>query len=272
MDRNQRIAFLLIIALIVCALGTSSLVAQDGPRSVSPDVNTPKAISNGFPQQPHAAVPYDPEAPERPRVDRHSAPVSDPAIQGSDSSAEHALTPLRRRSNSDSAIEKDSTGSTGGSSSGGAVLATMVVLLLFALGLARLFFKRSPYSVNGLPTEAVDVLGRRVVDPRTSIYMIKVGSRMILLGSSPGGLSSLAEITDPIEVASLANICAASQRSGPDAVKWLSKLWAGRTNAVESRSFDDQLGEQLFEEAQRGESTRVDSLTVDINRERHRAG
>ena len=152
------------------------------------------------------------------------------------------------------------------------MLAALVVGLLFVLGLAKLFLKRSPYAISGLPREAIDVLGRRVVDPRNSVYIVKVGSRMIVLGSSPGGLTSLADITDPIEVASLANICAAAQQSRPDAARWLSKLWPGSKTVVESRPFDDQLGEKLFEAAQQGEPVRVDSLTVGTGREQHRAG
>ena len=272
MDRNQRIAYLLTVALIVCNQRPSSMSAQDSQTSARPGVNAPKAISNGFPQQPQTTVPYDSQA-SRHGADRfNGAPYSTPDAQPSVPDSGDVQTPLKRRLNSDSEGEVDASLSANGNSTAGAVLTTVVVLLLFALGLAKLFLKRSPYAIGGLPTEAIDVVGRRVIDPRNSVFMIKVGSRMILLGSSPGGLSSLAEITDPIEVASLANICAASQRSAPDAVKWLGKLWPGRTTVVETRPFDDQLGERLFDEAQRGESARVDSLTVDIGRERHRAG
>lgn len=272
MDCNQRIAFLLFGTLILCAADGGNSFAQDGKFSARPGVNTPTTLSIGAPPRPAAGNPRgNPAGSENPRNADPSTFANGPAQQTAEP-ASRTVTPLKRSSGLPSGDDAGSASKDAGSSSAGAFLAALVVVLLFVLGLAKLFLKRSPYSISGLPTDAVDVLGRRAVDPRNSVYMIKVGSRLILMGSSPNGLSSLAEITDPIEVASLSNVCAAASQTGPDAAKWLSKLWPKTTTVVETRPFDDRLGEKLFEEAQRDETGRVDSLTIATGREQHRAG
>ncbi|NQV25480.1 MAG: flagellar biosynthetic protein FliO [Rhodopirellula sp.] len=272
MDCNQRIASLLIGTLILCASDVDRIQAQDSGFSGTPGVNAPRKLPNGVLRQPSNPIARD--KPAVPENGVHSDLSSFAAFESLPTAVnpEGVKTPLRRNSSSSSRDDAAPDDKPTGSSSAGSVLAVLVVVLLFVLGLAKVFLKRSPYSISGLPIDAVDVLGRRAVDPRNSVYMVKVGSRLILLGSSPNGLSSLAEITDPIEVASLANICAAAKQSGPDAVKWLSKLWPGTTTVVESRPFEDQLGEKLFEDAERNESGRIDSLSIATSRERHRAG
>ena len=270
MDCNQRIAFSLFGALILCASSVQYLLAQDGRFTASPGVNTPKSLSNNVPRESDTTNPRHlqtvPENAGRDNVSPISTVLTVPQPN------QRPVTPLKRNSGLPAANNDQSTTEGSGGSSAGAFLAVLVVLLVFALGLAKLFLKRSPYAITGLPPDAVDVLGRRAVDPRNSVYMIKVGSRLILMGSSPGGLSSLAEITDPIEVASLTNVCAAAKQTGPDAARWLSKLWPKTTTVVENRPFEDQLGAKLFEEAQQNESGRVDSLTISTGREGHRAG
>lgn len=270
MDCNQRIAFSLFGALILCASSVQSLLAQDGRFTASPDVNTPKSLSNNVPRESKTTNPRHLQTVPENAGRENASPIS--TVLAVPQPNQRPVTPLKRNSGLPSANGDQSTTGPSGGSSSGAFLAVLVVLMVFALGLAKLFLKRSPYAITGLPPDAVDVLGRRAVDPRNSVYMIKVGSRLILMGSSPGGLSSLAEITDPIEVASLTNVCAAAKQTGPDAAKWLSKLWPKTTTVVESRPFEDQLGAQLFEEAQQDESGRVDSLTISTGRERHRAG
>jgi flagellar biogenesis protein FliO len=277
MDCNRRIAFLLFGALILCAMQTEKIAAQETSFSPSPGVNTPKTLSRGISQESNGAAPQRVlTLPDNPRNDGQTAFTSIPAPVVTARSAtafpDRPVTPLKRTSALPSESDNASTKKPTDGPSAGTFLAGLVVVLLFVLGTAKLLLKRSPYSIGSLPTDAVDVLGRRAVDPRNSVYMVKVGSRLILMGASPSGLSSLAEITDPIEIASLTNVCAAAKQTGPDAAKWLSKLWPKTTTIVESRTFDDQLGQKLFEEAQRDESGRVDSLNIATGRERHRAG
>jgi hypothetical protein len=57
MDCNQRVAFSLFGALILFASSTHNLSAQDGRFTASPDVNTPKSLTNNVPQESDKATP-----------------------------------------------------------------------------------------------------------------------------------------------------------------------------------------------------------------------
>ena len=88
--------------------------------------------------------------------------------------------------------------------------------LLFVVGFivvgARWLKSRSPNTARGLPSEAFDVLGRKALDTRNSVLLVRSGSRLLLLSLSPHGLQTLAEITDPVEVDCLAGLCHATHR------------------------------------------------------------
>jgi flagellar biogenesis protein FliO len=83
-------------------------------------------------------------------------------------------------------------------------LALIVVVIVLA---ARVWKKHGPRINAGVPAEALEVLGRRHLDARQTIHLVRLGSRILVLGSSPAGLRTLAEITDPVEVDSLAGLC-----------------------------------------------------------------
>ena len=84
--------------------------------------------------------------------------------------------------------------------------ALLVVLTLFLVG-AKLWRKHIPVANIGLPTEAIEILGRKPIEPRLFVYLIRCGSRILVVGSSADGLQTLAEVTDPVEVDYLAGIC-----------------------------------------------------------------
>jgi flagellar biogenesis protein FliO len=277
MDCNQRVVLRLLSALMVCAVGAEGTFAQERLRSTgSAAATNPQATAGSFSQRPQQPAPRSQQSVvEQVKRDSTFSPLIQPqaSVHEPPGFDVQSRTPIPLKPRAGAVLENGngSPNTSNPGSSAGLVLSALVVVLLLLLGLAKLFLKRSPYAINGLPREVIDVLGRRVVDPRNSIYMVKVGGRMVLLGSSPNGLTSLAEISDPIEVAALANICTAAQQPRADAANWLKSLWPRTRDKVESRTFDDQLGERLFEEAQQGESRRVNGLTVGTIRERHRA-
>jgi len=84
--------------------------------------------------------------------------------------------------------------------------ALLVVLTLFLAG-AKLWRKQIPVANIGLPTEAIEILGRKSIEPRLFVYLIRCGSRILVVGSSADGLQTLAEVTDPVEVDYLAGVC-----------------------------------------------------------------
>jgi flagellar biogenesis protein FliO len=49
----------------------------------------------------------------------------------------------------------------------------------------------------------VRVLTRTYLGSKTSVYLLKVGDRVVLVGSAPSGLTALTEITNPTEVTRL---------------------------------------------------------------------
>jgi flagellar biogenesis protein FliO len=87
-----------------------------------------------------------------------------------------------------------------------AVCALAVVVCLILL-LGRVFRKHSPLFGQALPSEALEVLGRRFLDPRQSVLLLRIGSRILVVGSSTAGLQGLGELSDPVEVDLIAGIC-----------------------------------------------------------------
>ena len=106
-------------------------------------------------------------------------------------------------------VERSSRTATAGW--GSTVWPLLAIVVAIVLG-TRWLKKYSPTAARGLPSEAFDVLGRRLVDQRTSVVMARCGSRILVFSLSPQGLQTLAEITDPVEVDCLAGLCHTAQR------------------------------------------------------------
>jgi flagellar biogenesis protein FliO len=83
-------------------------------------------------------------------------------------------------------------------------LAMVICLILI---LARIFRRHAPLFSQALPAEALEVLGRRFVDQRQSIVLLRIGSRILVVGSSAAGLQGIGELTDPVEVDLIAGMC-----------------------------------------------------------------
>ncbi len=86
------------------------------------------------------------------------------------------------------------------------VITLGLVLVLFTFGLKWLQ-RYGPASFRGLPTAAVEVLGRRPLEPKVSLHIVRCGSRVLVLGVGPDGVRTLSEITDPVEVDLLVGAC-----------------------------------------------------------------
>ena len=54
-----------------------------------------------------------------------------------------------------------------------------------------------------------EVLSRVKLEPRASVHLLRVGSRVLVVGSAADGLSSLGEIDDPVEAEALIAACRA---------------------------------------------------------------
>jgi flagellar biogenesis protein FliO len=85
----------------------------------------------------------------------------------------------------------------------GSLLAVVALIYLTA----KVLKKGLPASQPSLPAEVVEVLGRKSLDHRNSLHLVRFGSKILILGSSQAGLTSLSEISDPGEVEHLTGLC-----------------------------------------------------------------
>ena len=96
------------------------------------------------------------------------------------------------------------------STSGSAGLWTTIIALGSIVGVLTLVGRwLKPYvgAPRGLPMEAFELLGRRLIEPKVAVHLVRCGGRVLILGVSPEGVRTLSEITDPIEVERLTATC-----------------------------------------------------------------
>lgn len=144
------------------------------------------------------------DADERPVV----APRRNPVPRSIEPAA--AVEPAPRRiskSPSGKVDEASSEPRPRSTSSPWAVGGPLVLLLVVVLAGATLWKRHGPGVTPGLPRDAVDVLGRRPLDPRTTLWLVRLGSKILVLGVSPAGVENLTEVSDPVEVDLLAGMC-----------------------------------------------------------------
>lgn len=85
-----------------------------------------------------------------------------------------------------------------------------VVLGLFFI-MAWFMRRNLPRGNARLPDEIVQVLGQSTLGNRQPVQLIRCGNKLVLLATTPQGLTPLTEITDPLEVDRLAGLCLQSQ-------------------------------------------------------------
>lgn len=98
---------------------------------------------------------------------------------------------------------------TKSASNGGGLWTTVLALgaIVTALALAGRWLKPYLGAPRGLPIEAFELLGRRLIEPKVSIHLVRCGGKILVLGVSPDGVRTLSEISDPQEVARLTETC-----------------------------------------------------------------
>lgn len=96
------------------------------------------------------------------------------------------------------------------STSNGAGLWTTVIALGSIVGVLTLVGRWiKPYVgvPRGLPIEAFELLGRRQLEPKVAVHLVRCGGRVLVLGVSTDGVRTLSEINDPGEVERLTETC-----------------------------------------------------------------
>lgn len=142
-----------------------------------------------------------------------------PASTGADQPIPLHRDPARRETASDS---ENTTGP-----SFGTILTALSVVVLLALGVARLLGRSRAQPGSARTTSPVDVLHRQNIDGKNGLCIVRVGSRLLVLSSSTNGLSPLSEITDPVEVEALTIELRAARESSDGALglvtRWLDR-------------------------------------------------
>jgi len=146
-------------------------------------------------------------------------------------------------------------------------LGGLIAVLALIYLTAKVLRKSMPAAQRTLPAEVIQVLGRKPLDYRHSIHLIRCGSRLLVVGASQEGLTTLCEMTDPVEIDYLAGLCKPSEpASVADTFNQLFRRFQGPP-AVESmvdsatHSNSDPAAQRLQERLQ--QSTRRESDDMD---------
>ena len=162
------------------------------------------AASGPIRQSSHAApVSATSDLVERAAENRSSAPPSPQAARGALAAGE-----VKTRLQAD---ESSANRPRDGLPRGASHLSTMLVSLAVVLGLFFLVawtLRRSlPRTAQRLPREVVEVLGQAALAHRQQAQLVRLGNKLLLVSVSSSGAETLAEVTDPVEVARLAALC-----------------------------------------------------------------
>ena len=87
----------------------------------------------------------------------------------------------------------------------------LIVVLIY--GGVYAFRRYVPTARNMFGGGAMKIIGRTYLGPKTCILLVKVGSRLVMVGVTPNGMSMLTEITDVGEVTAVTNEMAAGANS-----------------------------------------------------------
>ncbi len=90
------------------------------------------------------------------------------------------------------------------------IASSLAIVLGLFFTLAWFMRRNMPKASTRLPDEIVQVLGRTNLG-RQPVQLVRCGNKLILLATSPSGVTPLTEITDPLEVDRLAGLCQQSQ-------------------------------------------------------------
>lgn len=82
-----------------------------------------------------------------------------------------------------------------------ALVLVIGLILMIRLAIGRFNGRMGPAARRSNP--AIEVLSRIAIAPRNHLLLVRIGQRLLVLGDSPNGLSSLANLDNPEEVAAI---------------------------------------------------------------------
>jgi flagellar biogenesis protein FliO len=138
--------------------------------------------------------------------------------------------------------------------SGAGSLALVLGVFLLVVWVVR---RAIPGGSAQLPREALEVLGRAPLFARNNAYLVRCGSKLLLLNVSPTAVETLTEITDPDEVDRLRALC---QRGYGGAASTFRQALAGYARHDEAPyvgNHDDQFDFGHLDEMDRRQGARL---------------
>ena len=123
---------------------------------------------------------------------------------------------------------------------------TTLISLAVVLGL---FFavvwvlRPAPHASRRLPAEVIEVLGQTTLGHRQQAQLVRLGRTLLLIGVSPAGAETLAEVTDASEVDRLAALCRGpnAASAGPN-FRDVLQNFKDRTSAARTAKTQASLG------------------------------
>jgi flagellar biogenesis protein FliO len=95
----------------------------------------------------------------------------------------------------------------GGLPSAITVAASLAVVLGIFFLIAWAMRRTAPPGLTPLPGEVLEVLGRAPLAGRQQVYLLRCGTKLLLVSVTPTGAETLTEIIDPMEVDRLSGLC-----------------------------------------------------------------
>lgn len=161
---------------------------------------------------------------------RSAAPeIEMPAIEASAADVADTRTPIRRADSAgDELADRSSTPS----------LASSLAVLGLILGgvYVALNWLRRRQLADPLRGGAIELLASQRLDAQTTLHLVRIGPRVLALGSSPTGARTLAAIDDPEEIAVLVS---ASAAVGSPRARVRGRTTLGRRAPVSAGTDDD---------------------------------
>jgi len=134
-------------------------------------------------------------------------------------------TPIHR-----DAVTAPASGQARPAGSPGTTLIFLGLLLGGAIIVRRVVQQRSKTRHRRAKQETITLLNRQPVDRELSVRLLQVGPRVLVVGSSPQGLATLTQITDPEEIAQLTGQSPATVAANS------SSLFANETSIAHPKS------------------------------------
>jgi flagellar biogenesis protein FliO len=122
---------------------------------------------------------------------------------------------------------------TAGMPSASTMIGSLAIVVGLFLLLAWVLRRGMPKQTPLLPQGMLEVLGRAPLVGRQQVHLVRLGNKLLLIAITPGGIETLTEVTDPMEIDRLAGIC---QQSNPySSSKSFNQLLGNFSNSKTSK-------------------------------------